>query len=442
MKPAFDISRLEGNFGLSALPSVLLGPCRGRLSGVLWFEREDAVRRIVFSAGWPIAASSNAADEQIEAHLLNTGQLDAPRLQRAIAHSTAKKVELQQALSDLSLLSKTTFVDQLLSLRKKIVTAALSKPCRTRFEPSATDPVGFSYLPLLECCAAAVAKWPTPDQQAALQAAGPAPLSVHDSDAELAMTLGAPKTMLAIMQSLTKEPKTAAQLVNSSPNARAELVAAIAAGIIQRPRDLLPIDGDLDAELGDALRAAQTRARPSFDAPLLPAVPRKRPNIVGIAAAVAISAVLSVTATWLAVRAPAPVVVSRPIVDPPPDPPASQPSSQVSILTSAGEKAQKPVAPRVKLTPEEKARVEALFKRGTASMKKRKIDLAIKDYKAALEIDPMSASGHRALAIALTRAGELEQAIFEYKVYLRLAPGADDRDSVQDIIDAYEAQRR
>jgi tetratricopeptide (TPR) repeat protein len=440
VKPARQNERLDGAFTLAELPRLIVAPTRAQLSGVLWIERDDATRRIVYSNGWPIAAHSTAADEQIEAYLLDTAQVSAPQLQKAIAHSTAKKVELQQALSDLSLLSKTTFVEQLLALRKTIVVEALSQPARARFEKSPTDPVGFSYLPLLECAAAAVSKWPTNEHQAMLHSVGAQTLTIQGADAELAMTLGAPRTMLALMQGVTREPKTAATLLAQAANARAELVAAIATGMIQPPPEMAPVDASLDAELNDAIRVVQEKARPGWEPILPPPVERPRSNKLIIAAAVAGTAVVSVVATSLFVRAPTPV-------EPPPvaelaDPPAAPPSSVPSVLCAAAdqarEQAQKADKPRMKLNAEERARVDALFKHGGALLKKKKFDAAIKDYKAALEIDPMSAPVHRALAIACTRSGDLDQAIFEYKIYLRLAPAAPDRDSVEDLIAAYE----
>ncbi|MCC6812066.1 MAG: tetratricopeptide repeat protein [Deltaproteobacteria bacterium] len=426
---------LTGNFALAELPRILIAPCRAQLSGALWLEHGESARRIVYSNGWPIAAASNLADEQIEAHLLNGNHLSPPNLQKAISHAAKKKIDLQQALSELQLLSKTTFVDQLLELRKRIVTNALQGPCKTRFEPSAADPIGFSSLPLLECCTRAVSRWSPQDQQAVLAAVGNRALSVHTADAELAMTLGAPKTLLALMQSLTKEPKPASQV---AANARTDLIAAVATRLVQPPQDMKPMDGPLDRELNDAIAKVQQTSRGDWE-PILPAAVERRglsPRL--LAAAVAITALVSVGLTWTLARSPPPPSPS--VEAPPPEPPPSSQPVMPSVLAVAADRVKQQSKP--KLSEEDQARLEALLKRGNAWMKKKKADAAIKEYKLALEVDPSSAAAHRALGIAYTKTGEAEQAVFEFKLYLRLSPFADDADAVKDLIDNFEKRAR
>jgi tetratricopeptide (TPR) repeat protein len=435
--------RLDGAFALRELPRLILAPCRAQLSGVLWLEADDGTRRIVYSRGWPISATSTSADEQIEAHLLDSGQLSAAQLRKAITQANSKKQELQQALADLSLLSKTTFVALLLELRKKIVTNALGRPCQARFEESPTAPVGFSYLPLIECAAVAVTSWPSAEQQAALQAAGADPLSVHGSDAELAMMLGATPPMLALMQTLTRQSMTIAELVTVAGSSRADLVAALTARLIQPPRDIAPVDEHFDADLSDALRIVQEKARGAWEPVVIKAVEHKGPSKASIVAALLATAVVSILLTWLAVGRVMPKEEPALIAEIPPEPPdAVEPSaSQPSVLAAQAEKSfeqRMAEKAKVKLSAEERARVDALFKRGNALAKKKKWDAAAKEYRAALELDPTSAQAHRALAIACTHSGDLDQAIFEYKIYLRLAPAAADRDSVEDLIEAYE----
>lgn len=423
---------LDGPCPLSKLPALVLAPVRKQLSGTLVLEAPGAIRKIIYSHGWPVAASSSAADEQIETHLLNMSALSPPQLQKAIALKTSKKLELGQALQELQLLSSTTFVDLTMDLRKRIIVAALSAPATARFDSSPQSAGGFAYLPMIECCVLALAAWPQSEVNAALQPIAQKTLMVQQGQAELAMTLGAPVSVLALMQRLSRDPKTTAAVLSSDPRSKVELAVCVLTEIVAPPEDVSMKGGSLDIELGNAIADLQKSAR--WDPVVLPAAVL-RPKASNKVLAIAVAATAATTALIMLALRPTPPPPQKIFVEAPAPPPVEAPAS-TSVLAIAGERARElaMIAAASRLSDDARAKVEGLTERGHDALAKKRPAVAIKHYQAALQLDPTSAELHKALAAAFEKKGAKDAALSEYKLYLRLAPTADDAEAIRSRI--------
>lgn len=132
-----------------------------------------------------------------------------------------------------------------------------------------------------------------------------------------------------------------------------------------------------------------------------------------------------------AMRAPTPPVPSLP--EPTPSLAASP---DTPSAPSAPTPSNKPAADS--LSAEKRAKVVEHYNLGNKHYLKGKYPAALEEFKAALEVDPSFALAHRGMGVTLARQRKAEEAIKEYKTYLKLAPDAKDAKQVEKMIKEFE----
>lgn len=103
-----------------------------------------------------------------------------------------------------------------------------------------------------------------------------------------------------------------------------------------------------------------------------------------------------------------------------------------------GEKAPEKNASASLSTEEIRAKVVFCLNRGHKLLEKKKMAAAIEEYKKARDLNPEEGLTYRSLGIAYSMMGKPEQAVQQYKLYLRLVPSAPDAQQLRSMIADFE----
>ncbi len=96
-------------------------------------------------------------------------------------------------------------------------------------------------------------------------------------------------------------------------------------------------------------------------------------------------------------------------------------------------------AAKAKPTPGKKAEAQQDYKQGYALILKYKYRQAISYLKKALALDPVGmAPAHRLLGVAYASVGQMDQAAYHYREYIKKNPHAPDRAKVEQILQQYD----
>ena len=143
------------------------------------------------------------------------------------------------------------------------------------------------------------------------------------------------------------------------------------------------------------------------------------------------------------VPAPASVVVAK---APAPEPeevaeaPARKPRPKARVAEpaprAAPPPAPKPVVetPKPAQPPANRGESHARYRAGSALLLQGQFQAAVTEFREALKLDKRNADAHRGLGVAFSSLQRKADAMRHYESYLRMRPGAADRDTVREAL--------
>jgi regulator of sirC expression with transglutaminase-like and TPR domain len=78
---------------------------------------------------------------------------------------------------------------------------------------------------------------------------------------------------------------------------------------------------------------------------------------------------------------------------------------------------------------------------GTCYRNSGKPDIAVKEYRKAIEMNPKHPNAHRNLGVVLEELGDPAGAAKEFETYLQLAPNAPDAATIRSIVGRLKASK-
>ncbi len=413
-----------------------------RLTGALTISTQTAARRIGFSEGWPVTASSSEPGERPEARYLQ--MLPPEAFLRVQKRAELEKLDFGACAVALRVLRQSTVIETRIRQDLVVLSACLDCPVsETSFTP-AERLVAASVLPLFGCIEDAVGRYDSALREELRRDLAGVMLELGDGMMDVVHALGPSIHAMRLLEQLSRGPMTFAKWVESTAHAPHHVgLALVLSGAVEPSGDEGSFSAaEIDAAV-DAFDRPEERviAQNAQDASAVAGTSRSGGRLRTSGAALLLFAIVSAGIWWMlqsgsASTSATPEIPTReirsreiPSLATPPLPasaPASVPAAPPLVAA----------APRARASAVMSEEARQHFDRGNGWLEKRRMSAALAAYKRAVQASPDVPQLHRALAVAYTLEGRMEEAVFEYKLYLALDPEAEDSARIREIIES------